>query len=479
MTMEELKKMCRQKNISGYSKLNKVDLIKLYKKNSKGKKVNQNKTKLRVDNVAYAELSTQFPEHKRRKSLNKKIMKGGYKFYDNQIYDAVDLWCTDRDEAIIIYGHIRDWDVSSVSDMNHLFGDKENFNDDISRWNVSNVTSMSGMFFGASSFNQAIGGWLVFNVTNMSRMFIGAIAFNQPIGEWNVSRVSDMSHMFSDAMSFNHPIGDWNVSSETNMWNMFENSGMNQTPTWYRVPPPLVGTNTMIAPVPSRSIIIKKNILNSKNNTCTTKLYYFILKEDIYNSRRIEFNFEGQAGFDAGGLSRTVFDLFYKTYINNFFTTSTSEENIINILSLNNTKLTNLNDATNKLIILAKNANIKIYMYINDVLLNLLMSPNPIEKINLNKKNIYNKHDQLNNIKRKKAFNNKSITISNVITKNNNNKTWEKNFSSITNNKEKKEVYLRKYLKQIGFESYKQFEIMHHWIQIFWNPNLFTNKLSF
>ena len=46
MTMEELKKMCRQKNISGYSKLNKMDLIKLYKKNSKGKKVNQNKTKL-------------------------------------------------------------------------------------------------------------------------------------------------------------------------------------------------------------------------------------------------------------------------------------------------------------------------------------------------------------------------------------------------------------------------------------------------
>ena len=110
MTMEELKKMCRQKNISGYSTLNKLDLIKLYKKKSKGKKVNQNKTKLH----------------------SKKIMKGGYKFYDNQIYDAVDLWCTNRDEAIRIYGHIRDWDVSSVSVMNHLFEDKENFNDDIS-----------------------------------------------------------------------------------------------------------------------------------------------------------------------------------------------------------------------------------------------------------------------------------------------------------------------------------------------------------
>ena len=37
MTMEELKKMCRQKNISGYSKLNKELLIKLIKKNMKGK----------------------------------------------------------------------------------------------------------------------------------------------------------------------------------------------------------------------------------------------------------------------------------------------------------------------------------------------------------------------------------------------------------------------------------------------------------
>jgi hypothetical protein len=34
-TIEELKKMCKQNNISGYSKLNKKDLIKLLKKNMK------------------------------------------------------------------------------------------------------------------------------------------------------------------------------------------------------------------------------------------------------------------------------------------------------------------------------------------------------------------------------------------------------------------------------------------------------------
>lgn len=37
-TMEELKKICKQNNISGYSKLNKKDLIKLLKKNTKSDK---------------------------------------------------------------------------------------------------------------------------------------------------------------------------------------------------------------------------------------------------------------------------------------------------------------------------------------------------------------------------------------------------------------------------------------------------------
>ena len=37
-TVEELKKICKQNNISGYSKLNKKELIKLLKKNTKSNK---------------------------------------------------------------------------------------------------------------------------------------------------------------------------------------------------------------------------------------------------------------------------------------------------------------------------------------------------------------------------------------------------------------------------------------------------------
>ena len=44
-TVQELKFICRQKNITGYSKLSKEDLIKLVKKNSKIKNEKVEKSK--------------------------------------------------------------------------------------------------------------------------------------------------------------------------------------------------------------------------------------------------------------------------------------------------------------------------------------------------------------------------------------------------------------------------------------------------
>jgi len=48
-TVEELKKMCKKNNISGYSKLNKKELIKLLKKNIKSDKKIQNGGKINFD----------------------------------------------------------------------------------------------------------------------------------------------------------------------------------------------------------------------------------------------------------------------------------------------------------------------------------------------------------------------------------------------------------------------------------------------
>ena len=140
------------------------------------------------------------------------------------IKEAVNLWCSNRAEAEERYGHISDWDVSSVTTMFRLFIQKSDFNDDISRWNVSNVTRMEGMFNDATSFNQPIGDWDVSNVTNMAFMFYRASNFNQPIGDWDVSKVTKMENMFNITDEFNQPIGDWNVSSVVTMGHMFGNA---------------------------------------------------------------------------------------------------------------------------------------------------------------------------------------------------------------------------------------------------------------
>jgi surface protein len=141
---------------------------------------------------------------------------------DGDIFKAVGLWYSvKRAAAEKRYGHISEWDVSSVTDMHRLFVGMIEFNDDISQWDVSNVTDMNMMFFGARAFNQPIGCWDVSKVTSMGSMFYNAFAFNQPIGDWDVSSATNFSGMFSGAQSFNQPIGNWNTSNVTNTFCMF------------------------------------------------------------------------------------------------------------------------------------------------------------------------------------------------------------------------------------------------------------------
>ena len=142
---------------------------------------------------------------------------------------AINLWFSDEANATRTYGHIRDWNVTGVTNMFNAFKDRTTFNEDISGWDVSSATTMYGMFKGASSFNQPIGSWNVSAVTNMQAMFSNASSFNHNIGSWNLGKVTNTSYMFSNASSFNQDIGAWNMSAVTNMWNMFYNaSSFNQ-----------------------------------------------------------------------------------------------------------------------------------------------------------------------------------------------------------------------------------------------------------
>ena len=146
-----------------------------------------------------------------------------------ELINAVDLWCGNRERGLEKYGHIRDWDVSLITDMNYLFtnDDKlgfDTFNDDISRWDVSSVTNMESMFWAVYEFNQPLGDWDVSSVENMNFMFAGTKSFNQPIGDWDVSSVTEMEGMFLGAIVFDQPIGDWNVSNVVSMDSMFLNA---------------------------------------------------------------------------------------------------------------------------------------------------------------------------------------------------------------------------------------------------------------
>jgi surface protein len=93
---------------------------------------------------------------------------------------------------------------------------------------TSQITSMVNMFYSAGSFNQNISGWDVSHVTNMDHMFYGTY-FNQPIGNWDVSSVTNMFCMFQRARSFNQNIGNWDISNVTEMYQMLYESGLSIT----------------------------------------------------------------------------------------------------------------------------------------------------------------------------------------------------------------------------------------------------------
>jgi len=160
---------------------------------------------------------------------------------------AITAWVTDSIAATATYGHISNWNVSNVTNMEELFKDKSSFNENIGGWDVSNVTDMAAIFQNASSFNQDISGWNVSNVTRMTNMFrntpfnqnisswvVSSVtgmasmfrdsSFNQPLNNWDVSNVIEMHYMFWNAQSFNQSLNDWNVSSVTNMTSMFQSA---------------------------------------------------------------------------------------------------------------------------------------------------------------------------------------------------------------------------------------------------------------
>ena len=81
-------------------------------------------------------------------------------------------------EVIKLFGKIENWDVSNVTNMDHLFYGANYFNQPLNKWNVSKVEYMNLMFYDTMSFNQPLDKWDVSNVRGMDGMFFGAHSFN-------------------------------------------------------------------------------------------------------------------------------------------------------------------------------------------------------------------------------------------------------------------------------------------------------------
>ena len=118
-----------------------------------------------------------------------------YTFKNNEeLKEAVNEWCNDRDFASIKYGDISLWITQFITDMSELFLYKKNFNDNIVYWDTRNVKDMSLMFCNCHKFNQPLN-WDTSNVTDMVSMFAISTSFNQPLN-WDTCNVTDMSNMF-------------------------------------------------------------------------------------------------------------------------------------------------------------------------------------------------------------------------------------------------------------------------------------------
>ena len=99
------------------------------------------------------------------------------------IYNAVNIWCSDLSIAVFWYGPISGWDTTSVTDMVGLFLYQNTFNDDISQWNTANVSDMTFMFNGAATFDKDLSSWHVPLIPVMPLSFTNGLLVPPNFGE--------------------------------------------------------------------------------------------------------------------------------------------------------------------------------------------------------------------------------------------------------------------------------------------------------
>ena len=128
------------------------------------------------------------------------MIKIKYKFEDRyELDEAVYLYEKDKEECIKRYGLIKDWDVSKINDMSHLFSNMREFNEDISKWDVSNVLDMRNMFSNCEKFNQSLKEWDVRKVRLMNSMFYKCKNYKEDLRNWDIRNVIEDDFIFLES----------------------------------------------------------------------------------------------------------------------------------------------------------------------------------------------------------------------------------------------------------------------------------------
>ena len=117
--------------------------------------------------------------------------------------------------------------------MSSVFNGATAFNGNISTWDVSGVTNMNHMFRGAKNFNRDISSWNVSSLKFMGNMFNGAIAFNQNLSSWNVSGVTYMGDSFLGVTDFSAANYDKLLDGWSKLLSLQSNVSFGAPPTYY------------------------------------------------------------------------------------------------------------------------------------------------------------------------------------------------------------------------------------------------------
>ena len=109
---------------------------------------------------------------------------------------------------------------------------------DFNEINISNIDILDRLFYATEFEYIDISNWDVLSCENMSYMFFYCMNLKSvgDLSDWNVSNVEDMTQMFYGCNNLKSvgDLSDWNVSKVESMDKMFDNSGITNTPGWYK-----------------------------------------------------------------------------------------------------------------------------------------------------------------------------------------------------------------------------------------------------